>query len=374
MIGIEQKKFMKTTEHKNLAVICIAAGRFQLPVILKAKSLGYTIVAIDQNKDAPGFEHADHKIFKSTYDAEQIVTELEKLDNKLKWVGVINRSSGPPVISAAKICKHFNLPGVPVESAQSLINKDQMRIACSKKNIPIPNYNIYEVNNCNSVSSDLLPIVAKPALSLIGKSGVSVIRSKDKIEPSIRYAADNTINNKILLEEFLQGPDFSLISFVNDGQLFPICLLEEINIEKKDGTISAKGYKTCDSGLNNWTQQAHHIAHNIISEFNIQRSALMISFRSDSNKNLKLIDVHLDIGGDLMIEAFYPKAFNFDFLKLAVEMAVGVSRGPLDIKVKPTAIFYNEGDALLADRGYKVFTANTPQILEDKILKASLQN
>jgi len=365
---------MKTTNLKKFAVICLAAGKSQLPIIAKAKLLGYVIVSVDQNKDAPGFEYADHKIYQSTYDADKIIKELDKLVNKLKWVGVINRSSGPPVISAAKICKHFNLPGVPVRSAETLVNKDQMRTACFKRNIPIPSFKIYEVDDCKSVSINILPVVAKPALSLIGKSGVSVIRSKDKIGLSINYASENTINNKILLEEFLQGPDLSLISFVNDGQLFPVCLLEEINIEGKDGTMSAKGYKTYNSDLNNWSQQAHHIANNIISEFNIKRSAFMISFRADSNKNLKLIEVHLDIGGDLMIEAFYPKAFNFDFLKLAVEMAVGIRETPLNLKVNPTAIYYNEGDGLLSDRGYKVFTADTMQILEDKILKASLQN
>ncbi len=365
---------MKATNLRDFAVICLAAGKSQLPVIAKAKSLGFTIVAIDQNKEAPGFEYADYKIYLSTYDADQIIKELNKLKQKLNWVGVINRSSGPPVISAAKICKHFGLPGVPVESAESLVNKDQMRIACSKRNIPIPNYKIYDVDEYNTVSVDLLPVVVKPALSLIGKSGVSVIRREDKIGPSIQYASENTINNKILLEEFLQGPDLSLVSFVNDGQLFPICLLEEINIEKKDGTLSAKGYKTCDSDRYNWTQQAHHIANNLISEFNILRSAFMISFRSDSNNNLRLIEVHLDIGGDLMIEAFYPKAFNFDFLKLAVEMAVGISEGQIDLKVKPTAIYYNEGEGLLSNRGYKVFTANTMEMLEEKISKASLQN
>ena len=173
---------------------------------------------------------------------------------------------------------------MPVESAVSLVNKDQMRSACSNRNIPIPNYKIYEVDECNSESIDFLPVVVKPALSLIGKSGVSVIRTKDKIVPSIKYASENTINNKILFEEFLQGPDISLVSFVNDGQLFPICLMEEINVEKKDGTLSAKGYKTYISDLNNWTEQAHDIARNIISEFDIKRSAFMISFRSDSKK------------------------------------------------------------------------------------------
>ena len=371
MIGIGQKRFMKATKLKNFAVICLAAGKSQLPVISKAKSLGYTIVAIDQNKEAPGFKYADYKIYQSTYDADLIIEELEKLNKKLEWAGVINRSSGPPVISAAKICKYFNLPGVPVESAVSLVNKDQMRTACSKRNIPTPDYEIYDVDECNSVNIDKLPVVVKPALSLVGKSGVCVIRSEDKIKSSIQYATENTINKKILLEEFLKGPDLSLISFVNEGQLFPLCLLEEINIENKDGTLSPRGYKTHDSDNDNWTKQAHEIAKKIISKFKIERSAFMISFRSDSNNNLRLIEVHLDIGGDLMIEAFYPKAFHFDFLKLAVEMAVGVAECPATIKVKPTAIYYNEGNELSTDLKYKIFTADTNLILEEKILRAS---
>jgi len=363
---------MKVTNHNKFAVICLAAGKSQLPVIAKAKSFGYTIFAIDQNREAHGFKYADYKIYQSTYDADAIIKELDKFRNKFKWIGVINRSSGPPVITAAKICKHFNLPGVPIESAERLVNKDQMRTACLKSNIPSPNYKIYDVDDCNSINIDTLPVVVKPALSLIGKSGVSVIRSKNKIRSSIKYAVENTINKKILLEEFLKGPDLSLISFVNDGQLCPICLLEEINIEKKDGTLHAKGYKTHDSDSNNWKQQAHDIAKKIISEFNIERSAFMISFRSDSKNDLRLMEVHLDLGGDLMIEAFYPKALPFDFLELAVELASGKAKCPVYFKVKPTAIYYNEGQDLLSDRDYRIFTANTNHMLEEKILKASV--
>jgi len=361
---------MKATNFNKLAVICLAAGKSQKPIIATAKSLGYAVVAIDQNREADGFKYTDFKIYQSTYDFDAIIKELDKLKNKYNFIGVINRSSGPPVITAAKISKHFNLPGVPIESAKILVNKDKMRIACSKRNIPSPKYKIYHIDKCNTVSIDKLPVVVKPALSLVGKSGVSIIRSKNKIKSSIKYAIENTINKKILLEEFLKGPDLSLVSFVDDGQLYPICLLEEINIEKKDGTLSAKGYKTHDSDINNWTQQAYYIAKKIISEFNIERSAFMISFRSDSKNNLRLIEVHLDIGGDLMIEAFYPKAFPFDFLKLAVEMATGVAICPINFKVKPTAIYYNEGNGLLSDRDYKIFTANTKQMLEKKISKA----
>ena len=371
MIGIGLKRYMEVTNLNKFALICLAAGKSQLPVIKKAKSLGYTIVVIDRNREAAGFKFADYKIYKSTHDADKVITELDKLRNKLEWVGVINRSSGPPVITTAKICKHFNLPGVPIESAETLVNKDQMRAACSKRNIPSPNYKIYHTDECNSVNVETLPVVAKPALSLIGKSGVSIVRSKNKIRASIKYAAENTINKKVLLEEFLKGPDLSLVSFVNNGKLCPICLLEEINIENKDGTLFAKGYKTHESDSNNWKHQAYDIAKKIISEFNIERSAFMISFRSDSKNDLKLMEVHLDLGGDLMIEAFYPKALPFNFLKLAVELASGKAKCPVNFNVKPTAIYYNEGHGLLSDRDYKVFTADTNQMLEEEILRAS---
>ena len=64
-----------------------------------------------------------------------------------------------------------------------------MRSSCTKKNIPSPHFKIYDTDDCNSVNVETLPIVAKPALSLIGKSGVSIIRSKNKIRSSKKYAA-----------------------------------------------------------------------------------------------------------------------------------------------------------------------------------------
>ena len=54
---------MKVTNLNKFALICLAAGKSQLPVIEKAKSLGYTIVAIDRNREADGFKYADYKIF-----------------------------------------------------------------------------------------------------------------------------------------------------------------------------------------------------------------------------------------------------------------------------------------------------------------------
>mgnify|MGYP005637283627 CR=1 FL=1 len=367
MIGLEQKEFMKAYNPKKSAIICLAAGKSQEQIIIKAKSLGYIVVAVDKNPNAPSFRYVDIKICQSTYDADAIIKELESLKNKFRWIGVLNRSSGPPVITAAKICKHFNIPGVPIESAQVLVNKDKLRIACLEYDIPSPKYRIYDTDKCDVVDSDELPVVVKPALSLIGKSGISVVRSKNELKPSIKYAIDNTINKKIIVEEFLEGPDLSLVSFVEDGKLCSICLLDEINKEQEDGTMVGIGFKTHSKDENDWILQAHKISTEIISNFKIERSSFMVSFRANSSNVLKLMEVHLDLGGDLLIEEVYPSAFPFDFLELAVEMALGKTKCPNNFNIKPTAIYYNEGDGLLTNRGYSVFSADSYQLLDKKI-------
>ena len=160
------------------AVICLAAGKSQEQIIIKAKNLGYVVVAVDKNPNALSFRYADIKICQSTYDADAIIKELSLLESVYQWVGILNRSSGPPVVTAAKLCKHFNIPGVSIDSAQTLVNKDKMRAACLKYNFPSPKYKIYDIDKCNAVDSNEFPVVVKPALSLVGKSGISVVRSK----------------------------------------------------------------------------------------------------------------------------------------------------------------------------------------------------
>ena len=147
---------------------------------------------------------------------------------------------------------------------------------------------------------------------------------------------------------------------------------DEINIERGDGTVIGKGYKTHFPDKKNWKLQADDIAKKIISTFNIERSAFMVSFRSDSKNNLRLVEVHLDLGGDLLIEEVFPKALPFDFLEYSVHMSVGGKECPSYFDIKPTAIYYDNGDELLTDKNYMVFTANSDEKLEKLILEANM--
>lgn len=353
---------------KRDAVICLAAGKSQLPIIIKAKKLGYLIIAIDKNRLAPGFKYADYKIYHSTYDSDKVINKIKKLN--VKVIGILNKSSGPPVITTAKIAKNFKIPGVKVSVAKTFINKDKMRNAFAKQGLPIPKYFIYKKHKYKTSNKHTLPFIVKPSLSLVGKKGVSVVKSKDKIFDAIKYAENNTINNKILIEEYIEGKDFSLISFVNNFKLFPICLLEELNIESKNGKIIPMGYRTIKPQYNFLKPKIFDIAKKIIYNFEIKRSPLMISFRKNLKNELKIIEIHLDIGGDYLIEKFFPKALSYNFETIAIKMALGEQKLQTNISVKPTAIFYKDRE--VSDKSCKVLSARTDNNLEKKISKLKL--
>ena len=343
-------------------LISLGAGLSQVELIRTAHDLDFEVIAIDINEDAPGFKYADKRIVKSTHSPKEIINELNKIiseNEDICLLGILNRSSGPPVISAAEISEHFDLPGVSVDVARNVVNKDRLRTVGHKLGIPFPAFKIIDTNNTNFETKGIhFPVVVKPALSMVGKSGVCVSRSESNLLPSILNASKFTINKKIIIENFIKGKDHSFIGFVNNGELYKICILDEFNKEDFDGNIYGRGFKTHTPSKNfNSEKEIEKLSKKIVDTLQIKRSPFMASFRSDENNNLYLIEIHLDIGGDLLIEKLYPSALNFDFKKVAVMMAAGKITLPKRIEVKPTAVIFDIGSELVTEKKSIVLNA-----------------
>ena len=354
----------------NSVLVCLGAGKSQVPVIIAAKNLGYDVIAIDMDADAPGFALADVKLNYSTHDSDSIILALDRFFRKdheesPPLVGIVNRSSGPPVLTAALIAEHFNIPAIPIFEARSILHKDLLRDACKKNDIPSPKYEVLNSgNNIQKIPFDM-PFVVKPALSIVGKSGVSVVRTKKQFIEAISYASKTTLTKKILVEDYIEGTDYSFIGFVENGEVRRVCILEEINGVDKAGKVYGRGFKTftpladIDIAL-----ELEKISQKIISSFNITRSPFMASFRFDQIAKLYLIEIHLDIGGDALSENLFPVALNINFPELAVSMAAGGSTFPKDINIKPSAVIFDRGSKLISERGYKIFEAETQKELD----------
>jgi len=208
---------------------------------------------------------------------------------------------------------------------------------------------------------------------LVGKSGVTLVNDMNQMSTAIKYAEDTTMNNKILIEEYLPGPDLVLISFVNKGSLFPVCLLDELNGIDSQGRIFGQGFKThsliTDDKVEN---RAIEIASLMVKAFKIECLPFLVSFRQDSQGGLRVIEVHLDLGGDLLIEEVFPRALPFDFLEMIIRVLAGEEVIPPRGPIKPTAIFFKKGEGLISDKPFQIFSGESQKDLENKISKAGL--
>ncbi len=352
------------------ALISIGAGKSQYPVISKAKKLGYNIISIDKDSKAPGFSISDERLIKSTFHPKQLINPILELSKKYNINGILNRSSGPPVVTAAELSKVLDIPAYPSEMAKIIINKHKLMEHCLLNKIPCPSS--YSFSGVSQLEKTKLqyPCVVKPSLSLIGKDGITIVANKKQLFIAALRALEASHNKIALVGEYIYGTDFSLFSFVDKGKLVPICLLDELNGEKQTGQLFGKGFAMPSIFSGTIVEKrVHEIARKIIDVFGIFRSPLIISFRSQQDDYPKLIEIHLDLGGDLLIERLFPIGLNIDFLSFAIKLLAGENITSHKVRVKPSAIFYQPGDGLNSDRPNIVLKAKNNEELKSKIDK-----
>ncbi|KKS33158.1 MAG: ATP-grasp domain protein [Parcubacteria group bacterium GW2011_GWC2_42_12] len=356
------------------AIVCLAAGKSQLIVIEKAKELGLSVIAVDRDPNAPGFALSDEKIELSTYDATPIINKLYSLKDKYKLIGVVNRASGPPVVTAAKICQVFELPGVPPKSASIIVNKSQLMAACSGRGIATP--------ACQAVSSleDInyehldLPCIVKPSLSLVGKKGVRLVLKKDSLPEAFMAACQAAMNGIVNVEEFVPGRDVSLMGVVVKGQLHCITLLDELNVTDSNGNIKGVGF-AIPSVFSGQPEEASIIgmAKKIVDSFKLDTTAFNMSCRCESRGTPRLVEIHLDLGGDLILDALIPESTSFDVLEFMFRALTGEKPVLQNITFNPVAVIFGEGEGMVSERPYNILTAQDRTSLERSLLLTQRQ-
>ena len=132
---------------KTNALICLAAGKSQLLIIRKAISLGYNIIAIDKNPNAIGFSYSKEKIIASTFDSESIIYELKKISDKYNFIGILNRSSGIPVVTVSEISEELKLRTYSIDTSEIIINKHLFFNYVKKLDINVPNFQILKTSD-----------------------------------------------------------------------------------------------------------------------------------------------------------------------------------------------------------------------------------
>lgn len=205
------------------SILILGAGIMQKPAIQSAKNLGLTVFVVDANPSAPCvgeadvFEPIDLKDFEGI--ARYALNLKENAGLKTVFTAGTDFSA-----SAAYACEKCGFPTHSFCSAQNASNKALMRQCFQNAGVPCPNFlEIKKRSLEETLSPEVLqhlvyPQVVKPVDNM-GARGCRMVRNEDELFSALSVAFAFSRTETAILEEFMDGPEFSIDALLYDGML-----------------------------------------------------------------------------------------------------------------------------------------------------------
>lgn len=201
----------------------VGGGIEAIPGIQRAKAMGLYVVVSDGDLQAPGFTFADDCCVVSTYDVQETVEAAKAFHKKKRPLhGVICIASDIPHTVSA-VASALNLPGIPVEIANIMMDKVAMKDYFSFHHIPIPWYQA--LDSVEALKRIIVErgndLVIKPVDSR-GARGVLHLSDTVDVEWAFNYAKQQSPTGRVMVEKFLAGNQISTESLVQNGVAYTL--------------------------------------------------------------------------------------------------------------------------------------------------------
>lgn len=193
------------------SVLIFGVGPLQKSIINRAKLMGLYTVGIDPAKDATCKDEVDafEIVGGQDYEGHCAVVEKYGID------AIVTAATDKPLVMMARIAEKYGFPFYSVETAQWSTDKFQMKQRFMEGGVPCAKGRL--VKYVSEVEDFEYPVIVKPRDNS-GSRGVKLCRSKEELSASMNEAFEVSKLDTILIEEFIEGSEYSIESLHYDGK------------------------------------------------------------------------------------------------------------------------------------------------------------
>jgi biotin carboxylase len=202
-------------------VLIVSGGIEAADAARRAKELGYYVVVSDRDPEAPGFAFADSCLIADVYSPNETAAAAERYHRKIRRIdGVICVAADAPV-TAATVCQRLGIRGLPLHAAQIACDKLSMKQRFSEAGVPVPWFAAIETPQAlqRLAIERGNNLVIKPVDSR-GSRGVQRIAQVADLTKAFMLAREHSPTDRVMVEEYLEGPQVSTESVVVNGRCF----------------------------------------------------------------------------------------------------------------------------------------------------------
>jgi biotin carboxylase len=199
-------------------LLIVGGGIETVPAIEDGIKMGLHVVVSDANPRAPGIRAAHENLIASTYDVEATIREAKKYHENVRPIdGVICIGSDIPR-TVAGVAHALGLPGISPDAAHLASDKLAMKEKFTADSVPVPWFSsVSSVRELIEIANERrFPLVIKPVDSR-GARGVLRIGPETDLQWAFTFSQRESPTGRVMVEEFLDGPQISTESIVLDG-------------------------------------------------------------------------------------------------------------------------------------------------------------
>ena len=303
-------------EMNRKKIVIIGANDFQNQLILKAKEKGYETHVFAWKEDAVGEKTADYFYPISIVEKELILEECKKIEP----AGVISIASDLAAITVNYVAEKLGLVGNGIESSMLATNKYLMRKAFEQQGDPSPKYYNSEELTDTIVENLEYPLIVKP-VDRSGSRGITKVFCEAELKEAIQSAKDVSFDKKAMIEEFVEGEEYSVEYISYEGKHTFLALTKKYTTGAphfiETGHIQPAPVK--EEVLENVKKVVEHA----LDTLKIRNGASHSEIKIDDNGRIMIIEIGGRMGGDCIGSDLVRLSTGYDFVEMVIDVACG---------------------------------------------------
>lgn len=298
--------------NKNLAII--GASYLQLPLIRKAKELGYITHVFAWKANDVGEKEADHFYPVSIVEKEQILEKCREIGIS----GICSIASDLAIITVNYVAQNLGLNSNSLECTKKSTNKHLMRDCFKENGDPSPVSELVSDFSKIDPSKYTYPVIVKP-LDRSGSRGIYKIEKPEDLVPACKKSAEEGFIKSVLIEEFVTGKEYSVeyISYHGKHHFLAVTLKYTTGAPHFIETGHLEPAPISE-GL---TKKIQKVVEHALDSLGVKEGASHSEIKIDENENIKIIEIGARMGGDCIGSDLVYYSTGYDFVEMVIDVA-----------------------------------------------------
>lgn len=304
-------------------ILIIGGGKWQVPIIQKAKELNNYVICSNLYEDSIGFKYSDKSYIINVLDKEKNLKIA--IDEKID--AVITDQSDIAVNTVAYISEKLNLNGVGMDVANLYTNKSRMRKELIIENLFHPKY-----KKCKTIDEAIGFFVTLDSDAIIkplanqSSRGIYKITSIDELKEKFNSTMEYSINNTILIEEFIGGFELTVEGFKTNNKHYTLAISKKEHYKNLPTVAKSLIYQINFEEFNQ--KKLEEINNKLFN--NLPFGITHVEYKYWNNK-FYLIEAAIRGGGTKISSHIIPIVSGIDVNELLIKSALGETNLNIDL-------------------------------------------